>query len=228
LIRTAAVIAATPGPLFTSAVVLRKARSAFRKNGRENVMSVIFGEIRQVAYVTRDFDKTVDFFLHTGIGPWFVDKKRLMKGVSYLGNKIDVEMTVGLAYSGSLQLEIVEQTGPSRSIYTDWLDKHPSEMLVQHVSSWPIDFAATEKRVFEAGYRLVMGGMLSAGMFGYYNHSDHPEFIFEMAEETALRRHIWDAMEKITQSWDGKTDPVRPWPVPPADLLAAQQSATAR
>ena len=178
-------------------------------------MSLVFGEIRQIAYVTRNFDKAVDFFLHTGIGPWFVHKKRMMKGVNYLGNNIDVEMSVGLANSGSLQLEIIEPTGSSRSIYTDWLDKHPTEMLVQHISSWAVDFPADERRVFDAGYRLVMGGRLDAGMFGYYNHSNHPDFIFEIAEMTAPRRYIWESIAKIAQSWDGRKDPVRPWPIPP-------------
>ena len=175
-------------------------------------MSLVFGEIKQIAYVTREFDKVLDFFLASGIGPWFVSKQRMMRNVNYMGNKVDIEMSVGVANSGSLQIEVIAQTNSVRSFYSDWLEKHPTELLVQHVSSWPVDFAGTEKKVFAAGYKELMSAQLGHGAFGYYHHPARPEFIFEMSELTTERRFVWDTAAKGAVGWDGK-DPLRPWPV---------------
>jgi len=175
-------------------------------------MSRVFGEIAQIAYITRRFDETLKFFLQTGIGPWYVAKNRMMKDVDYLGTRVDIEMSVGVANSGSLQLEVIEPTNGVRSVYTDWLDRHPTELFVQHVSSWPVDYPATEKRVLEAGFKPIMTGRLSAGPFGYYIHPDKPEFIFEMSELSAARRYVWETVARGAADWDGK-DPYRAWPV---------------
>jgi hypothetical protein len=177
-------------------------------------MSLVFGEIKQVAYVTRNFDKAIEFFLKAGIGPWYVHKQRWMRNLDYRGSKVDVEMSVGVANSGSLQFEIIEPTNPVKSVYTEWLDAHPQELLVQHLSSWPVDFDAVEKQVFAAGYQPVMCGMLDAGPFGYYQHPDRPGFTFEMAALSPTRRWIWNAVAQGAVNWDGR-DPIRPWPVPP-------------
>ncbi|MCA0338448.1 MAG: VOC family protein [Proteobacteria bacterium] len=178
-------------------------------------MSQVFGEIKQVAYVTRDFDRAVDFFLKSGIGPWYVHKKRWMRNLDYRGTRVDVEMSVGVANSGSLQFEIIEPTNDVHSVYSEWLQQHPHELLVQHLSSWPEDFVGAEKRVRAAGYKAVMAGMLDAGAFGYYQHPDRPGFTMEMAELSPARRAIWAAVARGAVDWDG-SDPIRPWPIPPA------------
>ena len=175
-------------------------------------MSRVFGEITQIAYVTRDFDKVLEFFLKSGIGPWYVAKGRMMHKVAYRGTTVDIEMSVGVANSGSLQLEVIEPTNKVRSIYTDWLDENPKDLFVQHVSAWPVDHPATEKRVLAAGYKPVMSGMLAAGPFGYYHHPDRPEFIFELSELSEARRYVWETVAAGARNWDGR-DAIRPWPV---------------
>jgi hypothetical protein len=177
-------------------------------------MSQIFGETRQIAFVTRDFDQTIEFFLKTGIGPWYVAKNRTMPNVDYRGDIVDIEISVGLANSGSLQYEVIEPTSDVPSIYRDFLDKYPGQLMVQHVASWPVDFHRTDARIRAAGYEAVMSANLPSGHFAYYEHPDHPEFVFETAEFNAGRRFVWGNVAIGAQHWDG-TDPIRPWPKTP-------------
>ncbi|HEY0106108.1 MAG TPA: VOC family protein [Rhizomicrobium sp.] len=174
-------------------------------------MSRIFGEIKQIAYTTRDFDALLAFFVETGIGPWFVARKRIMANVTYRGRATDIEITLGMANSGPLQLEVIEPTSNAKSIYRDWLDKYPGKLMVQHIASWPTDFHATDRRILAAGYESVMSAALPSGAFAYYEHPDHPEFVFETAELTDERRYVWDAIARAAQDWDGQ-DPVRKFP----------------
>jgi hypothetical protein len=177
-------------------------------------MSRVFGEIKQIAYITRDFDAVIDFFIKTGIGPWFIAKKRPMRDVTYRGQRVDLEISLGMANSGPLQVEVIEPTNDAPSIYQDWLAKYPGQLMVQHVAAWPADFAGADRRVLEAGYQSVMSANLPGGAFAYYEHPDHPEFVFETAELTDERRDIWGAIARAAQDWDGQ-DPIRPFPQAP-------------
>jgi hypothetical protein len=174
-------------------------------------MSRIFGEIKQIAYITRDFDAVIDFFVRTGIGPWFVTKARPMREVTYRGQLVDLEISLGMANSGPLQIEVIEPTNAAPSIYRDWLEKYPGQLMVQHIASWPAEFWETDRRVRGAGYQSVMSAQLPGGAFAYYEHADHPEFVFETAELTDERREIWSAIARAAQDWDG-LDPVRRFP----------------
>ncbi len=167
-------------------------------------MSRIFGDITQIAYLTRDLKKAVAYFHdRQGIGPWFMAENRVIPNTNYRGQIVDLGMSVGLANSGSLQLEIIEPVRGAPSIYNEWLDRHPDELLVQHVSSWPVDFQARETAAFAAGWEAVHVGANEQGRFGYYQHKDHPEFTFEMAELTESRRLMFKAIREAAEGWDG-------------------------
>jgi hypothetical protein len=172
-------------------------------------MSLTFGDITQVAYVTRDLKKALAFFIETaGIGPWFVAEGRKFPNTTYRGTTFELEMSVGLANSGFIQLEIIQPLGTAKSMYTEWLDRHPSELLVQHLSSWPTRYQETHARALSKGYQVVMEGDTEQGAFVYFQHPDRPEFTFEMAELSESRRILFEKIRQAAVGWDGK-DPIR-------------------
>lgn len=75
------------------------------------------GPVRQIGYVVRDFDAALESWLAAGIGPWYVIRGLRMKAL-YRGDPCAVTLSIGLANSGDLQLEVIWQDDATPSIYT--------------------------------------------------------------------------------------------------------------
>ncbi|MEC7762004.1 MAG: VOC family protein [Pseudomonadota bacterium] len=178
-------------------------------------MSRIFGEIRQVAYITDDIDRTLTFLQrNAGIGPWFVARGVTLKGVDYRGTTCDLTIDAALANSGSLQVEVIRQHGDTPSMYTEFTDRNGFGLLPQHYSVWPTACDATLAAAAEAGFEVIQSGQSAYGPLAYLQHPDQPDFYMEVTELSPERRSIFDQVRAAAVDWDG-TDPVREgWPTP--------------
>ncbi|GAT07127.1 glyoxalase/bleomycin resistance protein/dioxygenase [Mycolicibacterium novocastrense] len=83
-------------------------------------MSVVPGPIRQIGYIVTDIDRAMASWLDLGVGPWFVMRNLPLRGV-YRGAPCEISMTLGLANSGELQVELIQQDDDTPSIYTEFL-----------------------------------------------------------------------------------------------------------
>ena len=166
------------------------------------------GEIRQVAYVTRDLAKTIDHFVKAwGIGPWFrVDNYPLVRA-TYRGQPFRLDISVGLANSGPMQFEIIQQHDDAPSIYTEFLSRVDG-LHAQHLSLWPTDFEACRAAVMKRGWEEVQEGLSATGPFAYFLHRDEPGQMLEMSTLTPVKEKIFGGIRKAAENWDGK-DPVR-------------------
>jgi hypothetical protein len=171
-------------------------------------MSLVFEEIRQIAYVTRDCMAAMKFFVEAGVGPWFYVEKRFIPNVNYRGKTIDLNFKVGLANSGFIQFEIIEPDPNAPSLYNEWLEQHPKQMVVQHLSSWPLDYDKAHANGLSRGYKPVLEGDTETGRFVYFQHPQRPEFSMEMAELTPARKSMFGKIAEANKTWDGK-DPIR-------------------
>jgi len=84
-------------------------------------MSRLFGALRQMGFVVRDIDKAMRHWIEVcGVGPWFVAEKLPLDGFWYKEQPYDIHLTVALANSGDVQLELIEQRDatPSMCIVT--------------------------------------------------------------------------------------------------------------
>jgi hypothetical protein len=171
-------------------------------------MSSVFGEVRQVGFITRNMNDTLKFFVETcRIGPWFV-KKRHLQGIVYRGKRQDLSFSAAISYSGALQFEVIEPTSGESSIWKEWLDKYPDQLMIQHISSWPQDYHATYDAAIERGYEVVLSGDFEAGSFAYFQHPLQPDFTFEISEMTAERNASLEPIEDAVRNWDG-AEPIR-------------------
>lgn len=172
-------------------------------------MSRVFDSIRQVAYVTPDLESSMRFLIDkAGIGPWFVTDRVPVKDVTYRGLPLELEMTVALANSGTLQIELVQQTSSQASIYTEWLDRHPRGDVVHHFSSWTERYDEVYGNALRLGYEAIQEGRSDHGKFVYFQHPENLGFIYEVAELTTPRRRTFGQVADAAQNWDGR-DPVR-------------------
>jgi hypothetical protein len=79
-------------------------------------MSRLFGPMRQVGIVVRDIDKAMRHWVEVcGIGPWFYAEQLPLTEFRYKGRVYDIKMSVALANSGDVQLELSQQRCDSRA-----------------------------------------------------------------------------------------------------------------
>lgn len=176
-------------------------------------MSWRFGPLRQMGYVVTDVEAAMKYWIEVcGIGPWFYAERLALTSFSYAGKRHDnIHVSIGLANSGEMQIELIEQRSDHPSMYRDFLAANPRGGL-QHWSSWPENYDELYQRALADGYTVGQEGDAPRGRFVYFRNEAHPGTIIEMSHATPTRKRIFDAVRQAAVGWD-VTDPVRTgWP----------------
>ena len=104
-------------------------------------MSRIFGTIRQNGYVVRDIEAAMKHWIDViGVGPWFYTEHFPFHGFEYKGQPSDPHVSIALANSGPLQLELIQQRNDAPSMFKAFIDAGHEGL--QHVAYWPEDIEA--------------------------------------------------------------------------------------
>jgi hypothetical protein len=172
-------------------------------------MSQIFGEFGQIAYVTRDIQGLMRFFIDTcRVGPWFYTEHRVIDKYFFRGKPYDIVFSVAIANNGKWQIELIQQRNDAPSLFLEWLQRHPEGNLVHHFAAWDDDYEAMVARAKATGFEQLMGGVSSFGPFSYLQNPKDPDFTIEMAGWTRDRHSVYDKVAAAARSWDG-SDPIR-------------------
>ena len=108
---------------------------------REVVMSRIFGAVCQNGYVVRDIRAAMDHWVNVmGVGPWYYIDRVKTDYFRHRGQDSAMEMSVALANSGDLQIELIQQRNDAPSMYKEFLDSGREGL--QHMSYWTRDYQA--------------------------------------------------------------------------------------
>lgn len=178
-------------------------------------MPLKFGQIRQIAFVTRDLARSIDFYhRQLGIGPWFTTDRAALPECRYRGEPCSMHLAVGLANWGPLQIELMQQMDDSPSIFRDWMSRPFTRELQQHVAHWPEDYEGALSRALAAGFNVEQDGVTPWGPFSYLIHPDNPDQVIEFTEATPERVSFNAAIAAAAENWDG-SDPVRPFSAAP-------------
>ena len=175
-------------------------------------MSRLFGSMRQVGIVVRDIEAAMKHWVEVcGVGPWFYTDRLVVTAFTYNGKRYDdVHLSIALANSGDVQLELIQQRCDTPTMYKEFLAAGREGM--QHWSSWPVDYQATLERALAAGYTVGQAGESPRGPFVYFRQEGHPGTVIEMAEGGPARMRIFDTVREAAANWDG-SDPIRrTWP----------------
>ena len=170
-------------------------------------MSRIFGPLRQMGYVVRDIESAMDHWINVcGIGPWYYAERISLTTFHYQGKPHDLHMSVAMANSGEMQIELIQQRNDVPSMYRDFL-RAGGEGL-QHWSSWPENYSELLERAIRNGWSIGQEGDSVRGPFVYFSNEGHPGTIIEMSELTPTRRQIFDGVRQAAVDWDG-SKPIR-------------------
>ena len=175
-------------------------------------MSRLFGELRQIGIVVRDIEAAMAHWVEVcGIGPWFYADKLPVTAFSYRGARHDdIHLSVALANSGEVQLELIQQRCDTPSMYQDFLRAGREGM--QHWSSWPADYDARLDWALANGYEIGQQGDSPRGRFVYLANEGHPGTVIEMADLTPARARIFEGIKAASVGWDGAEPVRREWP----------------
>jgi hypothetical protein len=177
-------------------------------------MSRLFGPIRQLGYVVRDLDQALRYWTGTlGIGPFFVQRQVTFEEYRYRGQvSAPPVLSLAIANSGDLQIELIAQHDDRPSPYQEFLDA--GREGVQHVSSWLTreEYDAVRQTLQASGMAIAHEGTVPmVGLRFAYCATDTVSggLMYEIAD--VQQPHIYPAMEMVAQAareWDG-SDPIR-------------------
>lgn len=175
-------------------------------------MSRLFGDMRQVGIVVRDIEAAMQHWIEVcGVGPWFYTDRLAVTAFTYAGKRYDdIHVSIALANSGDVQLELIQQRSDHPSMYRDCLAAGREGM--QHWSSWPTDYEARYQRALASGYSVGQEGDSPRGRFVYFHNEGHPGTVIEMADATPNRMRIFAAVREAARNWDGSEPIRRQWP----------------
>ena len=172
-------------------------------------MSRIFGSARQVGYVVRDIEASMERWLELGVGPWFYIEKVETDWFRYRGEESPLEVSIALANSGELQLELIQQRNDAPSAYKDFLDA--GREGAQHLAYWTTEYQALYDQVLALGFRVAHEGSIGGpqGRFAYLDTEFDPGTVIEISDISGPKGKLFAHIRKLAADWDG-SDPIRP------------------
>jgi hypothetical protein len=175
-------------------------------------MSRLFGPIMHNGYVVRDIAAAMQHWIEVlGVGPWLYIEQLPVTDFQYQGHPSPVEMSIALATSGPLLVELIQQRNDAPSMYRDFLNAGHEGL--QHVGYGTHRFEADLTRVLGAGYQVGQSGRVGQRWpFVYLLPAAPLGTVVELLDLSRGRGRIFARIAEAARGWDGK-DPIRTtWP----------------
>lgn len=165
------------------------------------------GEYRffQIAWVVDDLYESMRKWTTVyGVGPFLVMPKRTY-AVAYRGQETQVEMQLAVSQAGPIQLELIQQTSDTPSIYREIFPQGSGGL--HHLCTITEDFDRTRRHYEALGYPSVAQfiGPLRVEYFDTYKDFGH---VTELVEYSPAMMAAHRKNAATCASWDG-TDPIR-------------------
>ncbi|OZM75684.1 VOC family protein [Pseudonocardia sp. MH-G8] len=170
-----------------------------------------FGPVRQNGYVVRDIHAALHHWTQVmGVGPFFRIARQPVNGLRYRGETSDASVSVALAQSGGIQIELIQPLDERPTAFRDFL--RTGREGLQHVAFWTDDFDGAMQEAGRRGLTVLQEGCSGSGSpderFVYFAEEHHPGTMIELSETCGAKGRLFRAVAAAAQGWDG-TDPVR-------------------
>ncbi len=172
-------------------------------------MSRIFGPVCQNGYVVKDIESAMDHWVKVmGVGPWFYVEQVKTDTFRHRGEVSHPDISIALANSGDLQIELIQQRNDAPSMYKEFLDAGREGL--QHMSFWTTEYQALYDRALELGYKVGHEGQIGGeqGRFAYLDTETHPGTIVEISDISGGKGAFFQHIRRIAADWDG-SNPIR-------------------
>lgn len=165
----------------------------------------LWGPVGQIGYMVHDLAAAAQKWTDTvGIGPWRLVEHAPFDNFSYNGAPSDVDAGIALAFSGSVQIELIEQHNDAPSLYRELLDTYGEG--AQHVCFYPENYDAAVAAAVDAGMTIGQEGDIWGVHFAYLRGDAGR--IIELAQlPDAMKAGRQRGVDEAAM-WDGN-DPIR-------------------
>jgi hypothetical protein len=120
-----------------------------------------------------------------------------------------MDMELAFAYMGDIQIELMHQTNDAPSPYKEFLDSGREGL--QHVAFWPEDFHRACEYLEASGFIEITSFYMPDGTrnVAYYETPAVLGTMIEIVPMTADRTAYFSRMQRLCETWDGVTRPIR-------------------
>jgi len=169
------------------------------------------GPIRQNGFVVTDIHEAMDYWISAfGVGPFFHIQDQPVNDFRHRGEQQDLRISVALAQSGGIQIELIQPLDDSPNAFTEFAGRGQDGL--QHVAYWTTDFDSVTAEAERRGLTLVQCGRSGSGApnerFAYYETSHPAAPLIEISEAHGRKSQLFSAVAQAAADWDG-TDPIR-------------------
>jgi len=153
--------------------------------------------MKQVGIVTKDLDNTMRYFRETlGIRPWFIPKFSGLEHYRRGKTRIEFGVRLAFAYSGNIQIEIIEPGKGDDNTYSDHLKKYGEG--IHHLGFYVGDLKKRLSALKAAGVEIEQSGVIKSGgkvggsatRYAYLDTRKTGGVIFELIQTDFLGMHI--------------------------------------
>jgi hypothetical protein len=166
------------------------------------------GPIDQLGYVVDDIEAAMDHWVdRLGVGPFYFLPSPPLADLTYRGRTSEARIAVALAFSGPLQIELIERLDDHPTPYGDFVAAHGTGL--HHVARFVDDYDGAVAAYGARGMEPFFGGrgLTENQRFSYFDTETHGGTCSELIETVELGG-FFDAIRRAAEGWDG-SDPVR-------------------
>lgn len=166
------------------------------------------GPIMQTAFVTNDIRRAMEAQSRaTGAGPWFLRERGIFANQLYRGQPVETVLSIAMAYSGDMLIELIQKHDSGPSVYDDLLGTGGEGL--HHFGIETTDPEGDTARREAQGFALAYRAEVAHGaQVLYFERADLP-YMIELIELRPASRAMFAAIRAAHEGWDG-SDPVRP------------------
>lgn len=158
------------------------------------------GPIRQFGFIVEDLDAAIARWVGLGVAPFTVVRDLKMERCSYRGARSEPVISLALANSGELQIELIQQLDDTPSIYREFLDR--GDRGFHQVAYWPENLAEVRDAAVAAGWTEVWSGDGNGVTpFSYLEHPDSPATVVELMELNDATRAMGEGIRDAAAAW---------------------------
>lgn len=163
--------------------------------------------VTQFAYFVEDIEASIALYVKTwGIGPWFILGPFSPPNHRYRGERTGLTVSLALAFSGSMMIELVQQHDDGPSVYRETFGH--DRFGFHHIAITTDRYDTEIERYRALGHDLVFTDVLQGGRIGYVDTSTTMPGMTELIEYTPTAEARQTRVQRASLEWDGR-DPIR-------------------
>ncbi len=167
------------------------------------------GGVMQIAHIVEDMDAAIEHWARNlGIGPFFVFDSFPLANILHRGKPVELDLSLALAFSGSMCFELIVDRSPGPSVYRDIREMRGYGF--HHFAVSTRDFDGDVARYKAAGFETALYAEVPAvnGRAAYMDTTAALGGMVELIELNPQVEEFFAGMRRAADEWDGK-DPVR-------------------